>query len=166
MSGATGENTMNTLMKGSVLAAVLTGTLFAQPQFGEPRDPAAMVQNRVTRLTALLGLSTTQVTQATTIFTDAQTAITPLHTTLSGYRTSMQAAVKSNSTTTIDQLAASIGVTTGQIAAVQNKAEAAFYAILTAAQQTTLGAAGGGGFGGRGGGRPGPGGFGRGPAGQ
>jgi len=51
--------------------------------------------------------------------------------------------VKSNATSTIDSLAAQIGTATGQIVDIQNKADAAFYAILTAAQQTTLNSTGG-----------------------
>jgi Spy/CpxP family protein refolding chaperone len=121
-----------------------------------------MIQHRVARLTTLLGLSTSQASQATTIFTNAQTSITPLQTALGGYRTSLQTAIKGNATATIDQLAAEIGTTTGQITDVESKADAAFYAILTADQQSKLDAVGGfGGFGGRGG--PGMGPFGRGP---
>jgi hypothetical protein len=78
-----------------------------------------------------------------------------LQTSLNADWTSMQAAVQSNSTGTIDSLSASIGSLTGQITDIQNKADAAFYAILTSAQQTTLNSSGG--FGGPGGG-PGPGG--------
>ncbi|MEO8128422.1 MAG: hypothetical protein ABI822_15080 [Bryobacteraceae bacterium] len=162
---------MNTILRGGILAAFLSGAIMAQP-FGDltahtPPDPATMVANRVARLTTLLTLTTAQASQATTIFTNAQTAITPLQTSLSGYRTSLQAAVKSNSTAIIDQVSTSIGTATGQITAIQNKADAAFYAILTTAQQTTLNSAHmggpGGGPGGFGRGPGGPGGFGRGP---
>ena len=160
---------MNTILRSTVLAAFLSGAIMAQP-FGDltahtPPDPATMVANKVARLTTLLTLTTAQASQATTIFTNAQTAITPLQTSLSGYRTSLQAAVKSNSTAIIDQLSTSIGTATGQITAIQNKADAEFYAILTPAQQTTLSSSRGGFGGGRGG--PGaPGGFGRGPGAQ
>ena len=161
---------MNTILKSTALAALLSGAIMAQP-FGDltahtPPDPATVVANRVARLTTLLTLTTAQASQATTIFTNAQTAITPLQTGITGYRTSLQAAVKTNSTAIIDQLSASIGTATGQITAIQNKADAAFYALLTAAQQTTLTSAGGGFGGGFGSGRGGPGGsggFGRGP---
>jgi Spy/CpxP family protein refolding chaperone len=134
---------MNTLLKGSMLAAFLVGTLVAQPPFGAlnsstPPDPATIVANKVTHLTALLTLTTAQASQATTIFTNAQTAITPLQTTLSEDWTQLEAAVKSNSTSTIDQLATSIGTITAQITAIRSKADAAFYAILTTAQQTAL----------------------------
>jgi Spy/CpxP family protein refolding chaperone len=131
---------LNVLACGAFAATAM----LAQPPMGSPPDPATMVQNRVQYLTALLSLTTSQVTQATTIFTNAQTAITPLQTTLSQDFTSMQTAVKGNATATIDQLATSIGTVTGQITAIQNKAEAAFYAILTTDQQTKYAALGGG----------------------
>ena len=156
---------MKTLLNAALCTGLVTTMLLAQGQFpraaGSPPDPATMVQHRVTRLTTLLGLSTAQATQATTIFTNAVTAITPLQTDLSGFRTSIQTAVKSNATATIDQLAASIGTTIGQITAIQEKADAAFYAILDSTQQAKLDAIGGldGGPGG------GPG-FGRGPGGR
>ena len=141
------------------LAVLLAGTALAQRPFGvmtsaTPPDPATIVANQVARLTALLGLSTSQASQATTIFTNAQTAIAPLQTALAGYYTSLQTAVKSNATTTIDSLSSQIGTATGQITDIQNKADAAFYATLTAAQQATLDSRGG--FGpGRGPGGPG-----------
>ena len=143
------------------LAALITGSALAQRPFGvltgsAPPDPATVVASRVSRLTALLTLTTAQAAQATTIFTNALNAITPLETTLSGYYTSLHTAVQSNAVTTIDQLSTSIGATTGQITAIQNKADAAFYAILTTAQQTTLNSSGG--LGGPGGHGPGPGG--------
>jgi len=149
---------MKKLIEVTAAAVLLTGLVMAQRPFGvmtssTPPDPATVVANQVSRLTSRLTLTTAQAAQATTIFTNALTAITPLQTTLSGYRTSLQAAVKSNATATIDQLAASIGTTTGQITSIQNKADAAFYVILTADQQTILNASGG-----FGGGRGGPGG--------
>src|SRR4051812_31932607 len=119
---------MNRIQRCTAVAALVTGALMAQP--GNPPDPATMIQHRVERLTALLTLTTTQATEATTIFTNAQTALTPLQTAISGYRTTLQTAVKSNATATIDQVSASIGTATGQMTAIQNKAEAAFYAIL------------------------------------
>ena len=149
---------MKTLNKTLPLAALLAVSTFAQGPFGlltsaAPPDPASIVANKVTRLTSLLTLTTAQAAQATSIFTAAQNGITPLETTLSGYHTSLQTAVKSNAVSTIDSLSASIGATLGQITALQNKADAAFYAILTPTQQTTLGTAGPGG---PGGGRGGP----------
>ena len=133
---------MNIILRSTALAALLSGAMMAQP-FGDltahtPPDPAAMVANKVARLTTLLKLTTAQAGQTSTIFTNAQTAITPLQINLGGYRPTLQAAVKTNSTAIIDQLSASIGTATGHIIAIQNRADAAFYAILTIDQQTTL----------------------------
>ena len=122
---------------------LLAATILAQSPGGvltsnTAPDPATVVANQVARLTRLLTLTTAQQTQATTIFTTALTATTPLDTALSTDHTSLLAAVKSNSASTIESLSAHIGLVTGQITAIQNKADAAFYAILTAAQKTLL----------------------------
>ena len=122
---------------------LLASALLAQRPFGvltseTAPDPATMVANQVARLTKLLNLSSAQQAQATTIFTNASTAITPLQTSLQTAQQALPAAVKSNSTLTIDQLSSSIGSVTGQIVDLQNRADAAFYAILTSDQQTTL----------------------------
>ena len=150
------------MTKLMLLAAMFTAALFAQRPFGTltsatPPDPATIVANQVARLTSLLTLTTAQQTQATTIFTNALTAVTPLQTTINTDRTSLQTAVKNNDTASIDPLASAIGTAQGQILSIQNKADAAFYAILTADQQTKLSQThffGGGGLG-----------FGRGPGG-
>jgi Spy/CpxP family protein refolding chaperone len=157
---------MPRISKLAFVATVGAAALFAQRQFGNqasstPPDPATMVANQVARLTSLLTLTTAQQTQATTIFTNAQNAVTPLQTTINTDRTSLQAAVKNNDSATIDQLASAIGTAQGQILSIQNKADAAFYAILTTDQQTKLSQThffNGGGFGfGRGPGGPPPG---------
>jgi hypothetical protein len=161
---------MKTLSSLLALGTLLTATMVAQRPFGEmtsstPPDPATIVANQVARLTKLLTLNASQVTQATTIFTNALTAITPLQTSLHADRTTIQTAVKSDDTATIDSVSASIGTLTGQIMAIQNKADAAFYAILNSTQQTTLSQSGG--FGGPGGfGHGGPGGHGGPPPGN
>ena len=124
--------------------------MMAQRRFGQgppPGDPATMVQRRVQSLTTLLGLTDAQASQATTIFTNAQTAATPIQTNLGDARQSMRDAVKSNDAAAIDKLAATTGTLTGQLLAVQSKADAAFYAILTADQQAKLNELGGSGMG-------------------
>src|SRR5207245_1323478 len=152
--------------KLTACAAVLAATLMGQRSFGvltsgSAPDPATMVANKVARLTTLLTLTSAQQSQATTIFTSALTAIAPLRTSEATAHDALPAAVKSNPSSTIDQLSATIGSLTGQIIAIPNKADAAFYAILTADQQTKLSETnflnGPGGFG------PGPGFGGRGP---
>src|SRR6267378_6804034 len=126
--------TMKTL-RLITLTTALAATMLAQrpgPRGGggTPPDPATMAQHQVTRLTTLLSLTTAQAAQATTIFTNAATASSTVQTSLAADRDSLQTAVKGNATSTIDQLASSIGVLQGQLVAIQSKANAAFYAIL------------------------------------
>ncbi len=152
--------TMKTPLRLITLTTLLAATMLAQ-RFGPrdgggtPPDPATMAQHQVERLTTLLSLTTAQASQATTIFTNAATAAAALQTTLVADRTSLQAAIKSNAATTIDQLSTAIGTLQGQMLSIQSKADAAFYAILTSDQQTKLDSIGGFGRGGFG---PGPGG--------
>ena len=65
--------------------------------------------------------------------------------------------MKANNAATIDQLAATIGTATGQLASINGKADAAFYAILTTDQKAIFDSHPAGGRG--------PGGFGGGPGG-
>ena len=97
-----------------------------------------MVANKVDRLTKLLGLSSTQAGEATTIFTNSLNLVTPLETTLHTDRQSMQTAVKTNDVATVESLSTNIGSLEGQMLAIQNKADAAFYAMLNPTQQNTL----------------------------
>ena len=122
---------------------MLAATVLAQRPFGvmtsaTPPDPATIVANKVERLTKLLTLSATQASQATTIFTNALSLVTPIETSLRTDRQSLQTAVKANDVATIESLSANIGSLTGQILTIQNKADAAFYAILSTTQQNTL----------------------------
>lgn len=152
---------MLNVTRPAAVGILFAASIFAQGPFGvltsnTAPDPATVVANEVSHLTRLLTLTTAQQTQATTIFTAALKAITPLNTTLATDHTNLAAAVKTNSTSTIDSISANIGTLTGQITDIQNKADAAFYAILTADQKTKLDSSGGfgpaGGQGGRGGG--------------
>jgi Spy/CpxP family protein refolding chaperone len=134
---------MSKTTKLTLATVGFAAALFAQRPFGAltsgtPPDPATVVANQVARLTSLLSLTTAQQTQATTIFTNSLNAITPIQTTIKTDQTSLQTAVKANDTATIDQLAGAIGTAQGQILSIQNKADAAFYAILTSDQQTKL----------------------------
>jgi len=147
VKGETHQN-MRYVTRTAAAAILLSASLFAQNPFGvvtanTAPDPATVVANEVAHLTRLLTLTTAQQTQATTIFTSALKAITPLETTLATDRTSLAAAVKSNSASTIDSVSANLGLLTGQITALQNKADAAFYVILTADQKTKLDNSGG-----------------------
>ena len=92
----------------------------------------------MTVLTSLLTLTTTQAAQATTIFTNELNSIIALDITIAAARTPLGNAVKANDTAAINTQSAAIGTAQGQIIALEAKADAAFYALLTAAQQTTL----------------------------
>ena len=136
-------------MKRIILAAFATAFTMAFTITGalaqNAPDPATMIQHRVQRLTALLGLTTDQQTQATTIFTTAQSATAPVLTSIKTARTSLQAAVKSNTAAAIDSESAQIGTLEGQLTDINAKADAAFYATLTADQKTKYDAVPGGG---------------------
>ena len=131
----------------TLLAATLA---FAQTT-RTPPDPATMAQMRVNRLATELSLTDAQKTTALSIFTSAYTAAQTVQTNLQTNRQSLATAVKNNDTAGIDQLAAASGTLSGQLTAINSKADAAFYAILTAAQKTLYDAAPHGGPGGRGG---------------
>lgn len=126
---------------------------------GPPPDPDTMIKMRVDFLATQLTLTDAQKAKATAIFADAYTASQTLQSSLQTTRQSLPAAVKKNDTAAIDQLAATVGSLTGQLTAIQSKAEAAFYAILTTDQQAKYDQMPHGGPGG-GSGPMGPGGFG------
>lgn len=130
--------------------ALSASCLFAQRQLTPPTS-AEMIANRVARLTTLLTLTTSQQTQATTIFTNEQTAESGLTTSIQTARTALRTAVQKNDLTGIVTQATQIGALTTQQVEIQAKAEAAFYAILTADQQTKYNLRPFGGFGGPGG---------------
>jgi Spy/CpxP family protein refolding chaperone len=123
-----------------------------------PPTPAQMVANQIARLTKLLDLSSTQQASATAIFTTEQTALAALRTSMQTARSALQTAIKSDDAATIGTEATQIGALHGEEVLAQATAAGAFYAILTADQQSkydTLGPLGGG-PGGRGPGGPGP----------
>jgi Spy/CpxP family protein refolding chaperone len=127
---------------------------------GTAPTPATMAQMRVNRLAAELSLTDAQKTTALSIYTTAYTSAQTVQTNLRTAQTSLRDAVKANNTAQIDSLSATIGTATGQATAINSKADAAFYAILTAEQKAIYdahpaGGRGPGGFGGPGGGGPG-----------
>jgi Spy/CpxP family protein refolding chaperone len=85
----------------------------------------------------VLSLTDEQKQQATAIFEAAETASAPVRENLALQRQALTDAAKSNAAeVTIDQLAATLGNTSGQLAAIQTKAFASFYALLTTEQKT------------------------------
>ena len=148
--------TLTRLLTAGALSAAL---VLAQPPpgpGGAPPDPQTMIQMRVGFLANALTLTDDQKAKATTILTDAFTAS---QSTRASERTNRQAisdAVKQNNTASIDQLSLTAGTLAGQLVAIDAKANAAIYAMLTPDQQTKFDTMP---HGGPGGGGPGPAGF-------
>jgi Spy/CpxP family protein refolding chaperone len=156
-------------MQNRILAATSFLTLasllsYAQGTAPTPPTTAEIVSHQVSRLTKLLDLTAAQQTQATSIFTTEQNALATVRTSMHTAHTALETAIKANDPAGISTQSAAIGTLTAQEVQAQGTADAAFYAILMADQQSkydTLGPRGPGGFGGPGGpGRSGPHGFG------
>jgi Spy/CpxP family protein refolding chaperone len=130
-------------------AALVAGSLF-----GDDMGRGGGAANRVAFLAGYLSLTDNQRTQATTIFTAADTALATLRGQETTARDALTAAVKANrGDAELDRLAAALGVIRGQQAGTSAKAEARFYALLTAEQKTRYDALGNRGGGGGPGGR-------------
>jgi Spy/CpxP family protein refolding chaperone len=129
---------MRKTAKVLALALLLSATaVLAQGPRGH--GPGGPRGNRIDFLATVLSLTDAQKTQATAIFDAAETASAPLRETQGTQRTALNDAAKSNATdVTIDQLAATVGTTSGQLVAIQTKAFAKFYALLTTEQRTKL----------------------------
>lgn len=119
-----------------LLSSVLAGSLaFAQGP-GNPPNPANFVQHRISFLTTLLSLTSTQQQEATTIFTNAATTENTLRGSLKTAHQNLRTAVQNNDAATIGSVSTTIGSLTAQLTSAGAKADAAFYQILTPDQQT------------------------------
>lgn len=118
------------------VTAVAAASLPAQTSTTNAPTVAEIVANRVARLTKLLTLTTAQVTQATTIFTAEETALATIQTSLTTAHTALTTAVEANDTSGITTQSTQIGALTTQEVHAEATADAAFYLILTADQQT------------------------------
>lgn len=112
---------------------------------------------RLNFLAGYLSLTDSQKAQAQTIFDNAATASETVRGQMESARTNLKTAVKANAAAAeIDRLSAVIGTLHGQATAIQAKAEAQFYALLTTDQKAKydeMPGPGAGGPGGPGGGR-------------
>jgi hypothetical protein len=122
-------------MKKTIAILLLASACFAQSTHTPP-TPASIAQRRVEHLTKVLSLSASQQQQALTIFTNAATADATVQANLKTERQSLTAAEQSNSSTNLQTAAMQIGTLTGQLVLNEASANAAFYQILTPAQQT------------------------------
>jgi Spy/CpxP family protein refolding chaperone len=120
------------------------------------QGPGRGVGNRLDYLAGYLSLTDAQKTQAQTIFDAAKTASSALQGQLTGAQDALRAGIKANSADSeLDRLAGAVGTIQGQLAGIQAKASAKFYALLTPEQKTKYDAMGNRGGGG-GPGRPRP----------
>jgi Spy/CpxP family protein refolding chaperone len=109
------------------------------PPTHTPPSPASIAQHEVQRYTTLLSLTSTQVEQATTIFTTEATARQNSWASEKAAHQTLETAIKNNDTATIQSTAATLGQMQGEQLAAHASAQAQFYAILTADQKTKFG---------------------------
>lgn len=109
----------------------------AKAAYKVPRS-ASKQAKYINSLSALLSLSASQQQMAQVIFANAGSANTSLHASLKAARKALSQAVRNNDNGGISQAAGALGQLTGQHAANGALANAAFFQILTADQQTKL----------------------------
>ena len=124
-------------------ALLSAATLFAQEAAAPPPPPAPpmlpqAVPDRVSRLTALLSLTSAQQASITTIFTNEATAAQDLRTSMQTARQSLQTAIQAGDSSGVASAAQEIGQLTTRD--VQNHAQAQvdFLKILTSQQKAKL----------------------------
>jgi Spy/CpxP family protein refolding chaperone len=118
-----------------MVAALAAGAVLAQTGQGK----LALGANLRQRVIKNLNLTADQKAQAKTIFQDAKAAAALVRPQVQENRQALEAAVKSNDATRIQQYAAAAGVLQGKLVAIRSTAMAQLYAILTPDQQTKLG---------------------------
>jgi len=131
------KTVIQTFITGALAVTMLSAQGFPpHGNGGQPPDPATMVEMRVNMLATRLSLTDAQKAQATTIYTQSNSSATTLRTNARTIQQSLSDAVRKNDVNSIDSLSANLGTLEGQIMAIDRKADAAFYAILTPDQQT------------------------------
>jgi Spy/CpxP family protein refolding chaperone len=131
------KQTCNVILATLVVAAAVIMPALSQTTH-QPPDPAEMAQRQVKTLTTLLSLTSAQQQQATTIFTNSARSEQSLHQAERTAHDALRTAVKNNDSAAIEQAAGDIGQSVTQMTAIKAKADAAFYQILTADQQTKM----------------------------
>jgi len=95
-------------------------------------------EHRGAFLSKYLNLTAAQQTQTKSIFQGARQSAMPVRQQLKQTRQSLRAAIQTNNTAQIQQLAANEGSEVGQLAAIRGAAMAKVYQILTPEQQQKL----------------------------
>jgi len=122
-------------VKNRMITAVAAALLCAVPLAAQgPRGAGG--GNRLDFLAGYLSLTEAQKTQAKAIFDAAATASETARGQAQTANEALRTAVKANATDAeFDRLGAALGAVEGQMAAIQAKASAKFYALLTAEQK-------------------------------
>jgi Spy/CpxP family protein refolding chaperone len=123
-------------MKTLIAFAFSAVLLLAQTTPPAPPSPDQIAAQRVARLTTLLTLTAGQQSIATTIFTTEATAVSGLFSVEQSARTALETAVEANDTAGIASAAAQLGTLDSRQIQAHASADAAFFAVLTADQQT------------------------------
>lgn len=129
---------MNKWIVNSLALVMLCGApVFAQDGDGPPPrfSPEQMIARRVSRLTTVLTLSSAQQTQAAAIFSDEEASSKTIRNSMRAAHRALQTAIQNNDAAGITTQATQIGALTTQEIESRSKAEAAFYALLSADQQ-------------------------------
>jgi Spy/CpxP family protein refolding chaperone len=125
----------NNVIKQRSLAAALALVL-ALPVLAQTRRGPGGGSRNLNFLAGYLDLTDAQKTQAQAIFDAASAAAETARGQLTGARDALRAAAKANqSEAELDRLGAAVGAIEGQLAAIDAKAFAKFYALLTAEQK-------------------------------
>jgi hypothetical protein len=142
------------------LSMILAGVLGAQGRgFGggsfTPPTPAQMIQREVNMLTKYFTLTTSQVSEVTSIVTTEQTCLEGNSTNMQTARAGLVTAVKSGSATNVSAAVNALTSIQGAEQTCRATAAAGIYADLDSTQQAKVGKGlgpllGGGGFGPRG----------------
>ncbi len=119
------------------LAAAISIPALAQTSTKMP-SATEIAQRQVKRLTTLLSLTSAQQQQATAIFTNSAKAEQSVREAEKEAHETLRTAIKSNDAATIDQVANAIAQSTAELTSIKAKADAAFYQILAADQQSKL----------------------------
>lgn len=121
------------------IAVAILAVASTLPVFAHGPGPGG----RINFLAGALSLTDTQKEQAKAIFDAAAQASETLHGEMATARANLNSAVKANAAETqIDTLAAAIGTIESRLIAIHAKAQAKFYALLTAEQKSKFDALG------------------------
>src|SRR5262245_7420503 len=120
----------------SSLTTIMLAANLACAQAPTPPDPATQAQMRINILASHLNLTDTPKANAIAMFTNTYTSMQNIQTSLRTARQSLNDAIQKNDTAAIDQASATVGTLAGQLTAIDSKASAAFYVLLTSSQQT------------------------------